>query len=302
MPSDRIDVLGVGHGTEDHVCVVEQTPAPGGKARVRDYFVQPGGQVPTALVALQRWGMQTAYVGPIGDDDGGARQIASLREEGVVVEGCVRCAGVPSQRSFITIDATDGERTIQWYRDRRLALGVGAVDVALSTRARALLLDGEDAEVALGLAQAARRAGVMVVLDADEPDQAVRRLLGYTDVAIVPARFARHYAGVSELGPALRAMCEGGPQLSVATLGAEGAVAWTDGRELRQPAFPAEAVDTTSAGDVFHAGYIFGALRDQGVEEALRFAAAASSLASAALGGRTSIPTLAAVRERMMRL
>ncbi len=299
MPGADLDVLGVGHGTEDHVCVVARAPVGGGKVRVREYLVQPGGQVPTALVALQRWGMRTAYIGAIGDDDGGRRQLASLRDEGVAVDGCVTCVGVPSQRSFITVEASSGERAIQWYRDGRLRLRTVDVDLAVPVRAGALLLDGEDFEVSIEVARVARRAGARVMLDADEPRADAHELLAVTDVAIVPAEFALQFAGTADLAAALRRMCESGPTTVVATLGADGAIALASGIEHRQAAFPVEAVDSTSAGDVFHAGFLYWSLRGDDTGGALRFAAAASALTVARLGGRASIPTLDAVRDRL---
>ncbi len=299
MPGADFDVLGVGHGTEDHVCVVARAPAAGGKERVRKYFLQPGGQVPTALVALQRWGLLTAYIGAIGDDDGGLRQLASLHDEGVAVDGCVTRVGVPSQRSFITVDASNGERTIQWYRDGRLRLRAADIDLVVPARARALLVDGSDSEVSIEVARAARRGGAQVVLDADEPGADAHELLAVTDIAIVPAEFALDFAGTSDLAAALRRMCESGPTTAVATLGEDGAIALANGIEHRQAAFPVDAVDSTSAGDVFHAGFLYCSLRGDDTGGALRFAAAAAALTVARLGGRASIPTLDAVRDRI---
>jgi sugar/nucleoside kinase (ribokinase family) len=53
-----------------------------------------------------------------------------------------------------------------------------------------------------------------------------------------------------------------------------------------------KGVDTTGAGDVFHAGFIYGLLQNWEVEEILRFANAAAALKCRDLGGRKGIPTL----------
>lgn len=291
-----VDVVGIGYNTEDHVWVMDGPTPAGGKARASGYFVQPGGQVPTALVALQRWGMSTAYIGPIGDDAGGARQLASLRAEGVVTDGCVRRQSVPSHLSFITVDASSGERTIQWYRDNRLALRPGEIAIDVLAGARALLLDGDDIELAIEMGTAARRAGVVVMLDVDRIRHRTPALMAASDIAIVPAEFA-HPFGDGDPSAALRAICDGGPRIAVVTQGARGAVARADGREYRQPAFAVEAVDTTSAGDVFHAAFLYDFLHGGGIESALRFAAAAGALATATMGGRDSIPALDEVCE-----
>lgn len=299
MASAEIDVFGIGHGTEDHVFVVERAPSVGAKVRVRDYFVQAGGQVPTALVAMQRWGLRTAFSSPLGDDEGGARQISSLRGEGVHVDACRTCPGVRSQLSFITVDAGNGERTIVWYRDPALRLQPNERDRDLATRARALLLDGEDIDAAVELATVARGHGALVVLDADEPRPDLNRLLSVTDVAIVPAGFLHGLSGIADPIDGLKDLGDRGPKIAVVTLGEQGAVAWTGGKVLRQAAFACSAVDSTSAGDVFHAGFAYSLLVGDDVGSALRFAAAASSICVERLGGRDSIPALAEVRDRL---
>jgi sugar/nucleoside kinase (ribokinase family) len=250
-------------------------------------------------VALQRWGLTTIYIGPIGDDPGGVAQCESLRSEGVNIDACHLCPGVPSQCSFISVDAGAGERTIQWYRDDRLALRADQLDEARVAGARAVLLDGEDVDIAVATARCARDAGALVVLDVDEPDAGTRRLLPLADIAIVPAGFAERFARAADLADALGAICDGGPKVAVATLGDRGAVARCDGRVFRQDAFAVRPVDTTSAGDVFHAAFLYATLAGSDMDETLRFAAAAAALACTVLGGRASIPSLDAVRALM---
>jgi len=288
------EVVGVGYATLDHVCVLEDSPAPGGKVRVREYFRQPGGQVPTALVALQRWGVGTAFLGAIGDDEGGRLQQSSLRSERVEILGRV-CRGVASQRSFISIDAASGERTIQWFRDADLAIGVQGVDLSAVAEAKAVLLDGEEVELALEAARAARDAGARVMLDVDEPGPGTAELLGLTDTAIVSGDFAQRLTGENDLGAALRELCRRGPAVAVATVGARGAVVWRDGALSRRVGYPVDVVDTTSAGDVFHAGYLYGEVHGWAADETLAFATAAAGLTCRTLGGRSAIPSIAAV-------
>src|SRR5262249_30318354 len=105
------DVVGFGFNNWDHVCVVDLAAAPDSKQRLRAHFTQPGGQVPTALVAMQRWGLSTAYVGPFGDDDGGELQRSSLVAERVDVSGCPSRPGSRSQISMILVDRVTGART-----------------------------------------------------------------------------------------------------------------------------------------------------------------------------------------------
>jgi sulfofructose kinase len=295
-PDARLDVVGFGFNTHDHVCVVRRPPRVGAKQRLRAYLQRPGGQVPTALVALQRWGLRTAYVGPFGDDEGGRAQRTALAAEAIELSACRTRAGVASQTSVILVDEASGERTVLWTRPDGLALRAGELDRASLTAGRALLLDAADVETALLAATWAKDAGVLVMLDVDEPGPHTDALLGLSDAVIVTDQFVRHHTGAADLRAALRAITARGPQLAAATLGAGGATASLGGRIVYVPPFRVAVADSTSAGDLFHAGCLYGLLHAWEVERALRFASAAAALACGVLGGRTSVPALQAVR------
>src|SRR5262249_7373525 len=81
---------------------------------------------------------------------------------------------------------------------------------------------------------------------------------------IVSGSFARHLTGEPSLRVALQRMGAKGPALVAATLGAGGALACERGALHFVPSIPVPVVDTTSAGDLFHAGCLYGLLRGWG--------------------------------------
>jgi sulfofructose kinase len=291
------DVVGFGFNTLDHVCVLSRPVRPDAKQRLAHYLRQPGGQVPTALVALQRWGLRTSYVGPLGDDEGGSLQRSSLVAEGVDTAACRVRDGVASQLSVILVDQVTGARTVLWQRPPELELRVAELDRPRLTAGRALLMDAEDIDVAIAVAGWARSAGSMVMLDVDEPGPRSGELLAVSDAVVVSADFPMRLTGKRDLRAALGAMADFGPSLVAATLGEGGALAWHAGRVEHVPAFPVAAADTTSAGDLFHAGCLYGLLQGWAMRDTLCFAAAAAALECNRLGGRDAIPTLAEVRQ-----
>ncbi len=297
VPAGReIDVVGLGQNTVDHLCVVERFPAPDTKQRLQALAVEPGGQIATALVALRRWGARATYLGTFGDDEAGAVSRASLASEGVDVAHAPVRSGHPNQLSVILVDARTGERTVLWHRPPALALAPGEVPRALIAGARVLHLDGADGEAALAAAAMARATGVATVADIDMACAELDRLLRLVDVLIVSWEFARALTGAAAPEAALESLERHGAAVVGVTLGSAGALLAARGRVLGVAGHVVATVDTTGAGDLFHAGFIWAMLAGLELEPALRLANAAAALQCTRLGGRRAIPTLAEAR------
>ncbi len=58
-----VDVVGVGVNAVDTLIQLPRFPAPDSKLEFSESAVMPGGQVASAMIACQRWGLQTRYVG-----------------------------------------------------------------------------------------------------------------------------------------------------------------------------------------------------------------------------------------------
>jgi sugar/nucleoside kinase (ribokinase family) len=294
------DVVGVGVNAVDHLCTVDPFPTFDSKSALAGYDCQPGGQVATALVALARWGCRTTYVGTFGEGPLAEMSRRSLIDEGVDVSGA-RCRdGVANQTAVILVDRASAERTILMHRPAALTLRPDELDRERVTSGRVLHLDGYDADAAYTAASWARAAGVPVVVDVDTRVGPVERLLAITDAIIVSRQFACDLTGAREPADALtRLAASTGAPLVAITLGADGVVAATAAGTFRAPGYAVSAVDTTGAGDVFHAGFIYALLHGWPLERTLAFANATAALKCTQLGGRPGIPTVAAAEALM---
>jgi sugar/nucleoside kinase (ribokinase family) len=288
-------VVGFGLNAVDHLCRVPTFPVLDSKMLLGSYDCQPGGQVATAMVALSRWGSRAAYLGAFGDDPPGTRARQALEDAGVHTEGSLIRARTPNQMAVILIDERSGERTVLWHRDARLAVRPGEISRERFCAGRVLHLDGYDVDAALEAARWARATGIPTVIDLDTPGDGVDALLGSIDIAILPRACAAELTGRSDPEAALAALARYGSRLVGITLGREGVVALSDGRRLRLPAFDVRVVDTTGAGDVFHAGVIHGLLRGLDARGMLRFACAAAALQCTGAGAQPAVPDLAAI-------
>ena len=159
--------MGFGLNAVDHLIVVPEYPAFNSKIHLTEHIQAAGGQTATALVTLQRLGLNTAYAGRFGSDAEGRFGLASLQNEGVDTEFAEVIEGARNQIAFIIIDGQSGERTIIWDRDERLAYKAEEAPIELATRASVLHLDAHDPPACVMMARAARDAGTIVSADID---------------------------------------------------------------------------------------------------------------------------------------
>src|SRR5260370_14433533 len=177
--------------------LVPECPAAGSKIESRSVNVLPGGQVASAMIACQHWGLRTRYVGKLGDDSAAAVHCDAFDRAGVETQ-IIAAQDCASQQAIILVDP-QGERTILWRRDERLALQPGEIERDWIVNARALLVDGYDTAAATTAAAWARAAGIPVIADLDEVYSGLEALLPNIDYLIVSRDFPELVCGVASL-------------------------------------------------------------------------------------------------------
>jgi sugar/nucleoside kinase (ribokinase family) len=296
----EFDAVGFGLNAVDHLVVVPAYPAFDTKVRLQAHVQAAGGQTASAMAALSRLGMRSAYAGRFGSDAEGQFGFASLKAEGVNTDFAEVIEGARNQIAFIVIDAQSGERTIIWDRDERLAYTATDAPIEIAARGRILHLDAHDPPACARLARAAREAGTIVSADIDNIYEGLPELLPLIDLLISSKEFPHRLTGIADERTSLVELkARYGCALVGMTQGVRGALLYHEGVFLESPAFevPGGCRDTTGAGDAFHAGFIYGLLRGEGVKECLRLANATASLKCRALGARTSLPTATELTE-----
>jgi sugar/nucleoside kinase (ribokinase family) len=292
----RFDILGIGENATDTVIELPHFPALGSKLELSTTRNMLGGQLATAMLACQHWGLRTHYVGTVGDDSAGALHQSTLTRAGVSTH-LVRVPRCLSHHSLILLDKCSGERTILWSRDPRLALSPSHLKRSWITSARLLYIDGHDPEATSVAARWARQAAIPVLGDFDHFSEALRCVLPLVDYAVTSRNFPQEATGEKNLLRALpfllskfrfRVIC--------CTLGVDGALAWNGQRFWYAPSNRVRVVDTTGAGDLFHAGFSYGVLQSWDWDRILDFSCAAAGLNCMALGARGGICSLRKVK------
>ncbi|MFN2370261.1 MAG: carbohydrate kinase family protein [Candidatus Krumholzibacteriia bacterium] len=267
-------ILVVGYNAFDVTVAVAGLPRPDTKLEVPPIRLGGGGPAATAAVALARLGAAVRLLSPLTDDEAGRLQRRELAAAGVDTGACPVLPGVESAKAVILVDPTDGSRTILWSRGGVPPLPPPADPAAALAGCDLLYVDGHEPAASVVLARQARRLGLPVVMDAGSVREGSRELVPLCTDVISSAVFAPAYTGRPEPAAALRALRAEGPARVAMTFGADGVLALAGGEPFAVPAFLVEAVDTTGAGDAFHAGYAFALAGGAAFAAALRWGAA----------------------------
>lgn len=292
-----VDLVGVGLNATDTLISLPSYPKRGSKVKYSRASILPGGQTASTVIACQTWGLATRYVGKMGDDEAAALHRREFARTGVDM----RITTVPSAsspQSLIIVD--DGERTVLNLREDRLLLQPEDLNRNWILKARALHVDGLETAAATQAATWAREAGIPVIADLDEMYTGVEDLIEKIDYLIVSRDFPAMLTGERDLERALRLMKRRyGCTVTAATLGRDGVLAWDGSHFHLRPAYCVNVVDTTGAGDIFHAGFIYGLLQGWPLPRQLDFACAAAALNCTASGARGGIGNVEAIENLM---
>jgi sulfofructose kinase len=293
------DFTGIGENATDIVLGLAGFPTPDGKTDTVSREIRLGGQVATAVVAAAKWGLRTRYIGAAGRDHNADRHLAELQALGVETH-LLRVGGAQSRLSYILVEQATGSRAVLCHRDRKVKMERSWLRKEWFQRSELVHVDGEYSEASRLAAGWAREAGVPVMCDLDVFTKELRFLLPQVDFPVLSRGILEALGGSNDPLVALpNIRAEYGCKLVCTTMGEHGALAW-DGRGFcYAPAYRVAVVDTTGAGDLFHAGFAYGTLRGWDTQRVLDFGCAAAGLncmAHGARGGIGSVPAIERLR------
>ena len=326
MTSAKYDVLGIGNAIFDVLVKVEDDflrahgMVKGGMALIDEpraaaiYAAMgpatemSGGSAANTIVGLAGFGARAAYVGKVKDDAIGKLYAHDIRAASVAFDTEAATGGPATGCSYILV-TPDGERTMNTYLGAAQELTPDDIDAAQVAASAIVYLEGylwdpKDAKAAfLKAAQIAHGAGRQVALTLSDAFCVGRyrdeflQLMRSGTVDLIFANEAELTSLYQTDFDAALAQLRDDIKLGVVTRSAEGCVVATPDGVTAVPAFAvSNLVDTTGAGDLFAAGFLFGLVRNAGYETAGRLGALAAAEVIQHIGARpqASLRALAA--------
>ena len=249
-----------------------------------------GGCAGNTAAGVSAFGGRAGFVGQVAPDQLGQFYRHDLTAAGVEFTTAALDVGVPTARSMILV-TPDGHRTMNTFLGAAQHLPSGALDEQQIRDAAAIYLEGYlwDPETpryamirAIEVARAAGRKVAFTLSDTfciDRHRDGFNELIdgGRIDVLFANQAEIEMLAGVAHLDTAVEAI-RGKVETLVVTRGEHGALATRGGEPVEVKAEPvSEVVDTTGAGDLFAAGFLFGYTRGKSLEQSLKLGAIAAA-------------------------
>src|SRR5580692_11742188 len=261
-----------------------------------------GGSAANTIVGLANLGARTAYVGKVRDDQIGRLYTHDIRAAGVAFETRPAVDGPATGCSYILV-TPDGERTMNTYLGAAQELMPDDIDAAQVAASSIIYLEGylwdpksaKDAFVkAATIAHGAGRQVALTMSDSfcvdryrDEFIELMRN--GTADLIFANEAELHSLYQTSDFETALKQLRNDVP-LAAVTRSEKGCVVASRQGVTAVPAFPvAKVVDTTGAGDLFAAGFLFGLSREVGHENAGRFGVLAAAEVIQHIGARPQV-------------
>jgi sugar/nucleoside kinase (ribokinase family) len=271
-----------------------------------------GGSAANTLAGLAALGARCGFIGQVADDQLGEVFAHDIRAGGIAFSTPPRGQEPPTARCLIFV-TPDGQRTMNTFLGASQHLPAAALDPAAIAAASVLYLEGylwdpEEPRQAMRRAiEAARGAGRQVAFTLSDGFVIARH--GHDFRALIAAGqidilFANEHElaaltgcddfhdGIAQLAPKVATL--------VVTRSENGAHAVSGGEHAQVAAEPvAKVVDTTGAGDLFAAGFLFGHVRGRPLVECLRLGAICAAEIISHYGARPEADLQALIAEKL---
>jgi ribokinase len=288
----------VGSANLDLNTYVERFPAPGETIHARHFTTCYGGKGANQAVMAARLGGQVSLVARVGRDLFGPDMTEHFRAEGIDTRFVTATHGTSTGTAVITIDAA-GRNTILVTPGANGLLTAADVEAARSAieSARVLVCQQEvPTDANLAAMRIAANAGVPVVFNPAPVGDGIPAEVYQLATVLCPNEHeAAMLTGLpvgtpEEAELAAKKLLERGSRNVVVTLGGRGCLVATPERMTVLPAAPAQAVDTTGAGDAFIGGLAFFLARGDDLTYAARCANQIAAISVQSPGAQTSFP------------
>lgn len=291
-------IVGIGANVFDTLYSIPTYPKEDTKMRATACKTAGGGPVATGLVAAQKLGVQTAYIGVLSDDSGGAFLKEDFEKYGVSTDLIDVMSGYSTFSSVLWLCADSATRTCVFNKGDLPPLKLNKKQIKAICDAELLMVDGNEMSAALEAAKIAKENGTKVLYDCGGLYEGVEKLLALTDIMIPSEEFALGHTCCNTVNEAAKKLYDTyNPEVVVITQGKKGGLLFDGCNFIEYPIYPAIVVDSNGSGDVFHGAFAAGVIKGYDYLKCCHFSSAVSGLKCTGIGARESVPDFDATKK-----
>lgn len=319
MSQARYDVVGIGNAIVDIIgrcddAYLKQHDAPKGHMRLVDAATisrlydsmgpaieMSGGSAANTLVGLASFGGDAAFIGKVAEDEFGRIFAHDIRAANVAFSAKPVAGKAPTSRSLILV-TPDGERTMNTFLGISTDLDDGEIDADVISASKIVYLEGylfDRPEAKAAFRQAvsiARGAGRKVALTLSDGfcvdrhrDEFLELIRDGVDILFANESEIKSLYQTEDFDLAA-SYVEKDARLVALTRSAKGSLIINGGQHVVVPVHPvAKVEDTTGAGDLYAAGFLYGVAHDLGLENAGRLGSLAAAEIISHVGARPAV-------------
>ncbi|MDD2434987.1 MAG: PfkB family carbohydrate kinase [Bacilli bacterium] len=286
-------ILCIGHAAYDITLPVEHLPIENTKNRIHSRVECGGGPASNAAYLLGKWGLDTTFMGIVGNDLYGRNIKKEFEEVNVDTTYLQMSDEDITPSSIIIANRENGSRTIFTYRPSDMVMS----DVNINFKPDIILVDGQEPGLSTKIIK--QFPDAISIIDAGRSRKEVVELSKLVTYVVCSKEFAEEvtelkidYDDWDSIINLYHKMEEIFPNHIVITLESKGCLYKHQGEIKIMPSIQVKAVDSTGAGDIFHGAFTYGIAKNFDYEKTLKFANIAGAISVTRIGGRYSVPTL----------
>lgn len=290
-------ILCIGHASYDITIPCDGYPIENTKYRVEEKTECGGGPASNAAYLLGKWGLDTSFVGVVGDDLYGHRIISELNSVGVNTANAELDKESETTLSIIIVNKKTGSRTVLAHRNPHMKL-----KNKCDLKADVILADGQELESSIYAIE--NNLNAISILDAGSLKEATLTLGKMVNYLVCSKNFAEEFTKIKidfnnpkSIYDIYEIMNKTFNNKIIITLEAKGCLYMKDNKIKLMPSINVTAVDTTGAGDIFHGAFTYCVASGLELEKSLKISNIAGALSVTRMGGRNSVFELDEVME-----
>lgn len=259
--------------------------------KVFEKIYAPGGSVANTVDGLAHLGAEAAFIGKVGEDDLGKQYGQGLMEVGATPKLFTSKTSTGVAMALVT---PDSERTFGTYLGAAIEMNTDDISIDLFRGYDIAYIEGylvQNHDLVRKAAEMARKAGLTIAIDlasfnvVEDNLEFLKEIVAeYVDILFANEEEAKAFTGLEPQKAVheLAKMCD----IAVVKVGKNGSLIRSNGEFIKVGVIGTKCIDTTGAGDLYAAGFLYGLAGNMSLEKCGEIAAIVAGKVITVYGAR----------------